>query len=176
VLLKDSEELTDAHAQLRTGKRGRQWGLGALNRAVVVSAVSAWEAYLEAVVLEAIAAARPQNPALHWSSWNAAARSAIGRFNNPNPDQVFAFLRDTLGLTGIASHWSWPRCSSQLAEQRLGEALRIRHEIAHGVNPRPIVHNTYARALPGFFRKLGECTDSAIKTYAQTSLAVTLPW
>jgi len=176
VLLKDAEELTSAHAQLRTGKPGRQWGLGALNRAVVVSAVSAWEAYLEAVVLEVIGAARPTAPTLHWSSWNASARSTIGRLNKPTPAQVYAFLRDTIGLTGIASQWSWRRCTPQQAEQRLAEALRIRHEIAHGVNPRPIVHNTYARSLPGFFRKIGECTDDAIKTYAQGVLAIPLTW
>ncbi len=41
VLLSDAEELTKAHKKLRTGKPGRQWGLGSLNRAVVVSAVSA---------------------------------------------------------------------------------------------------------------------------------------
>jgi hypothetical protein len=36
ILLHDAEELEAAHRQLRTGLPGRQWGLGALNRAVVV--------------------------------------------------------------------------------------------------------------------------------------------
>jgi hypothetical protein len=44
VLLSDPEELIEAHTRLRTGNPGRQWGLGAMNRAVAVSAASAWEA------------------------------------------------------------------------------------------------------------------------------------
>jgi hypothetical protein len=39
VLLEDADELNDAHVQQRTGRPGRQWGLGAINRAVVVLCV-----------------------------------------------------------------------------------------------------------------------------------------
>ena len=46
VLLADAEELDSAHTRLRTGQRGRQWGLGAINRAVVVLCVSSWETAL----------------------------------------------------------------------------------------------------------------------------------
>jgi hypothetical protein len=71
---------------------------------------------------------------------------------------------------------SWPRCTPAQAETRLGEALKIRHEIAHGVTPRPIVHNAYARELPGLFRKLGDWTDKAIKQCASSSLDISLSW
>jgi hypothetical protein len=43
VLLADAAERAAAHARLRTGQPGRQWGLDAINRAVVVRCVSAWE-------------------------------------------------------------------------------------------------------------------------------------
>lgn len=46
-LLADAQEINDAHKKLRTGKKGRQWGLGGLNRAVVVMSVSAWEAHVQ---------------------------------------------------------------------------------------------------------------------------------
>jgi hypothetical protein len=42
-LLRDAEELDDAHTELKTGSPGRQYGLASLNRAVVVMSVSAWE-------------------------------------------------------------------------------------------------------------------------------------
>jgi hypothetical protein len=59
VLLEDAEELDAAHRRLRTGRVGRQWRLGALNRGVVVLSVSAWEAYIEELVREAIRAIKP---------------------------------------------------------------------------------------------------------------------
>jgi hypothetical protein len=62
ILLADATELDAAHTRLRTGHPGRQWGLGAINRAVVVLCVSAWEAYLEELVKEAIEAIRPLGP------------------------------------------------------------------------------------------------------------------
>lgn len=61
-LLADAEELVEAHSRLKTGARGRQWGLGALNRAVVVTCASAWEAYVEDVVIEAVTAIKPSAP------------------------------------------------------------------------------------------------------------------
>jgi hypothetical protein len=45
-LLRDAVELRGAHARLKTGRRGRQYGLAALNRAAVVVAVAAWEAFV----------------------------------------------------------------------------------------------------------------------------------
>jgi hypothetical protein len=85
VLLEDADELVDVHSQLRTGRPGRQWGLGALNRAVVIMCVSAWEAYVEEVIVEAITAIRPTagTPLGSWAALNASARSSVGRFNNP---------------------------------------------------------------------------------------------
>jgi hypothetical protein len=59
ALLHDAEELGVAHTRLRTGARGRQWGLGSINRASVVLCVSAWEAYLEEVLRESMRCLRP---------------------------------------------------------------------------------------------------------------------
>ena len=75
VLLEDARELQSAHNQLRTGLAGRQWGLGSLNRAAVVLTVSAWEAYLEEVVREGIAALQPVAPPLGvWPALNASVQ------------------------------------------------------------------------------------------------------
>lgn len=156
VLLADAEELDNAHVRLRTGQRGRQWGLGAINRAVVVLCVSAWEAYLEALLNEAIEAMRPSGTALGaWPALKAQALSDIGRFNNPNVENATKLFSSTIGLADVTSTWGWRNCTHQEARAWLNDALRHRHHIAHGVNPRPTIRNEYSGWLPGFFSKLG---------------------
>lgn len=176
LMLQDAEELDRAHRRLRTGNVGRQWGLGALNRAVIVASVSAWEAYIEAVILEILEHARPPGAPGMWPSWSATVRGAIGRFNNPSPDNVVNLLRDCLGLQDIRPAWTWRNCTSAQAVARLQEAMRLRHEVAHGVNPRPTAHNSYVRRLPGFIRRLGACTDARIQQHATAELGVVLNW
>ena len=177
VLLADADELGAAHKSLRTGKKGRQWGLGSLNRAVVVTCVSSWEAYVEELMIEALEALRPASPPMGlWPSLNATARGQIGRFNNPNPEKVVSLVADSIGLQDLDASWYWHRCSAALARQKLSEALRTRHEIAHGVNPRPIVHNIYATWLPGFFRRLARCTDTSVRAHLVDTLGIPNPW
>lgn len=178
VLLRDARELTQAHERLRTGLRGRQWELGALNRAVVVMSVSAWEAYIEEVLREAIIALRPVPPAAlgNWSALFAAARSQIGRFNTPNVQNVRGLISDFIGLADVTDAWSWRNCVPQQARDLLADALQCRHQIAHGVNPRPVVHNNYARWLPPFFMRLGLRTDRAVREYLINTLGVANPW
>lgn len=177
ALLKDAEELEKAHGKLRTNKQGRQWGLGALNRGVVVISVSAWEAYIEELVKECLEAMRPPAPPFGvWPSLNAAARSQIGRFNTPNPDNVRTLLSEAIGIADVTDSWFWQGTSPKRARERLAEALRHRHHIAHGVNPRPTIHNQYASRLPEFFRRLGRCTDGAVRGYLVGTLGVRKPW
>src|SRR5437667_3167935 len=128
VLLEDAEELLAVHTQLRTGRPGRQWGLGALNHAVVVMCVSAWEAYIQEVIVEAITAIRPASgvPLGNWVALNASARSLVGRFNNPNVDNVRMLISDALGLPNITTSWSWKNCTDEYARTLLAEALRLR--------------------------------------------------
>ena len=172
ALLADAEELIEAHSRLRTGRPGRQWRLGALNRAVVVIAVSAWEA----VVKESLAAIRPSpGPMGVWSSLNASVRSEIGRFHTPDAHQVRSLFA-SLGLDDVTAAWSWTNCTPQQARNRLTEILRQRQHIAHGVNPRPTIHNMTSSRLPAFFRNLARCTDSAVRAYLVDVLGVANPW
>jgi hypothetical protein len=177
ALLRDAEELGEAHGKLRTGRVGRQWGLGSLNRAVVVMSVSAWEAYLEELVKEVLEAIRPEGlQAGNWPALKTAGLSQIGRFNNPDPDHVKALLADTIGLQDVTARWSWKAVNAERARARLREVLKHRHAIAHGVNPRPTIHNWYAEQLPGFFRQLGRCTDQAVREHVVSSLGAAEPW
>jgi len=178
VQLGDASELIAGHIQLRTGRPGRQWGLGAINRGVVITCVSAWEAYIEEIVVEAVTLMRPAEgaPLGNWPALNASARSQIGRFNNPNVDNVRTLISDAIGLPNITAAWSWKNCNPDRARTLLAQALTYRHQIAHGVNPRPVIQNQYASWLPFFFRKLAGCTDAAIYEYLVVTLGITDPW
>lgn len=176
-LLQDASELEKAHSRLRTGNRGRQWGLGALNRAAVVMCLSAWEAYVEEIAKEAVNALRPATPGgTSWPALLADIRAQAGRFNAPNVENVRRLFADSIGLPDVTVSWQWRNCTSQQACQRLSDAIRLRHQVAHGVNPRPTVHNQYASSLPGFFRQLGTCTDAALRTYLSRTLQIPHPW
>ena len=176
-LLADAHELDIAHLSLRTGDRSRQWGIGSLNRAVVVTCLSAWEAYVEGVVKEAVESFRPDEPnRTIWQSINASTRSAVGRFNTPNVENVDRLLADSIGQQNVSAAWAWRNCTVQQARDRLTEAITLRHQIAHGVSPRPTVHNAYAQRLPMFFTRLGRSTDAAVRTYLVNELGVAHPW
>ena len=176
-LLTDARELEKAHGRLRTGRPGRQFGLAALNRAAVVMCLSAWEAYIEELVREALEVLRPPGPALGtWPAHNAAIRGQLGRFNTPSAEGVRQLLSDAIGLPDVRPSWTWQNCTAAQAANRLAEALRFRHEIAHGVNPRPVVHNYYSSQLPDFFLRLGDCTDAAVRNHLVVVHGLAYPW
>jgi hypothetical protein len=177
VLLKDVTELEAAHRQLRTGQIGRQWGLGALNRAAVVLAVSSWEAYLEEAVRECLEALHPGAlPLGNWPALNASVRGDLGRFNTPNAENTRKLFLESFGIQNITDDWHWRNCTPTQARDLLNKALTNRHHIAHGVNPRPTIHNTYARWLPGFVARLARCTDAGLKRNFLATFRVNLSW
>jgi len=177
-VLDDADEINERHADLRTGSAGRQYGLGALNRAVVVMCVSAWEAYLEALVNECMILLRPGTPPLGvWPALNVSVRTQVGRFNNPTVQNTKELIASCIGLEDITSRWSWQHTSPQSARERLDKAISLRHQVAHGIMPRPIIHNhQYSSRLPGFFRKLGKATDDAITDYLRDSFGLNTGW
>jgi hypothetical protein len=175
-LLADAADLVGAHEYGRTGKRGRQWNLSGLNRSVVVIAVSAWEAYVESVVAEAVDALKPTTTALGvWPALKAHVDSSRGRFHSPSPGNVQKHVA-ILGLTDVTQAWSWRANSPALVWQRVETLVRIRHEIAHGLHPRPVVHQKYAAAAPTLIRKVALCTDEGIRADFKSRLGVSLPW
>ena len=177
-VLADADEINLGHVALRTGNRGRQHGLGALNRAVVVMCVSAWETYLEQVVEECIELLRPQAPPLgNWPAHRAVVRNQTGRFNNPTLQNTRSLIRDSIGLQDVSENWFWPGTSPERSRERLEEAITLRHQVAHGEMPRPIIHNQqYASRLPDFFRRLGTKTDEGITAYLLADYGVVTGW
>lgn len=177
ILLADVREIDDAHRELRTEIAGRQWRLGALNRAAVVLAVSSWEAYVEEVVRECLEFLRPAAPPLGvWPALNASVRGDLGRFNTPNAENTRKLFLESFGIQDITTTWHWNNCTVVEARDRLNKTLTNRHRIAHGVNPRPTIHNTYSNRLPAFFERLGRSTDTALAQHFQATFAINLPW
>ena len=178
TVLADADEINTGHGTLRTGNPGRQFGLGALNRAVVVMCVSAWEAYVEEVVKECLGILRPAAPPLGvWPAHNASVRSQVGRFHNPNVQLTQTLIRDCIGIDDITQYWSWHRSSPERVRERLDEAIKFRHRVAHGETPRPIIHNQqYAGRLPDFFRRLGKKTDAGITSYLHDEFGIDTGW
>jgi len=176
-LLHDAEDLYEASCQLPVGIPGRPSRVAALNRAVVVTCASAWEAYIEELIRESLNVLRPAAPPLGlWPALNASVRAQLGRFNTPNTENVRMLISDAIGLQNIQTTWFWQNCTSAQAVQRLAEAMTLRHQIAHGVNPRPVVATFYASQLPNFFRRLGRCTDRAVRDYFVSVLGIANPW
>jgi hypothetical protein len=176
-LLRDAEELDDAHERLRTGQPGRQYGLAALNRATVVMSISAWESYIEELLRDCLQALRPSAPPMDpWPALNAYVLGLLGRFHTPNAANVANLIHNCIGLSDIRISWGWQNCTPPQAEQRLDQALSYRHQIAHGVNPRPNILNFYSSQLPDFIRRLARCTDDAVRDYLVNTHGVPRPW
>lgn len=176
-LLDDADHLRIAIRHLPAGVPGRRLREAALSRAIVVSCVSAWEAYIEELVREALSELRPTAPPLGvWPALHASVRGQLGRFHAPNTENVRTLISDCLGLQDIQTFWVWQNRTAAQATQRLAGVLTLRHRIAHGVNPRPEVAISYARRLPEFFRRLGRCTDRAVRDYFVNFLGIANPW
>jgi hypothetical protein len=176
-LLLDAEELDDSHTRLKTGNPGRQYRLAPLNRAIVVMSVLAWESYIEELMRESVQVLRPATPPLgHWPALDIYVRSQIGRFNTPDPRNVDRLIRECIGLSSVSHSWSWRNCTQSQAVQRFTDAMEYRHQIAHGVNPRPLIHNHYSSRLPEFFRRLARCTDDAVRNHLVNYYSVATTW
>ena len=176
-MLLDADDLDEAHTQLRSGNTGRQHRLSMLNRAAVVMSMSAWESYLEELVRESVQVLKPPAPPIDpWPALNAYVTGLLGRFNTPSPHNVERLIRDSLGLSGITNSWFWQNCTSVQAIRRLDVAMTLRHQIAHGVNPRPTIHNPRSKVLPEFIRRLARCTDHAVRDHLVNVHGVVSPW
>ena len=122
-------------------------------------------------------ALRPPAPPLgNWPALSAFILGELGRFNTPNAQNVANLINRCLGLANARTSWGWRNCTTAQAENLLDEALALRHEIAHGVNPRPVIHNTYSNWLPSFMRRLARCTDYAVRNHLTTTLGLANPW
>ena len=176
ALMLDAESLFDLRARLWRIP-GRREYIGAVSRGLVIACVSAWESYIEELVREAMVLLRPATPPLgSWPALNASVRGMLGRFNTPNTDQIRQLFSDTVGLPDLQQAWVWPGFTAAQARERLQEVMEFRHQIAHGVNPRPAVDTQFASNLRQFFYRLARCTDDRVRQHLAADLGVIDPW
>src|SRR5438093_8533931 len=106
-LLHDADHLDDSSDQLPVGIPGRPLRVAALNRAVVVTCASAWEAYIEELVRECLNVLRPTAPPLGlWPSLNATVRGQLGRFHTPSTENIRLLISDATGLQDVQNSWA----------------------------------------------------------------------
>jgi hypothetical protein len=89
---------------------------------------------------------------------------------------VRLLISDAVGLPNVHHSWGWRGCTPAKASQRLADAMNLRHEIAHGVNPRPVVQHADSSRLPEFFRRLALCTDNAVRAHLVNVHGIAHPW
>ena len=99
----------------------------------------------------------------------------LNTFNTPNPGNVERLIRNCIGLADVPLSWTWQNCTTAQAAQRLTIAMTYRHEIAHGVNPRPLIQHSYSSRLVDFIRRLARCTDDAVRNHL-TNVHGAAPW
>lgn len=182
-VLQDADEILDAQIQLNAAllppaAPGAIWGIGALNRAAVVMLVSAWEAYVEQVAIEAVEALRPASnvPLGNWPALYAAVKASAGQLHQPNVQNVRMLISSSIGLADITASWTWHGMTVPGACQMLERAVATRNRVAHGVNPRPPVPTAEPTDLQVFFQQLASRTDAGIRDYLVNNLGIVHPW
>jgi len=173
------------------GGPGRRYEEMAINRAIVVMSVAAWQAAIEDMVRVALDAAVPSPTSpLSRQGYNLLAgnlRGAVARFSTPNSQKT----RELFELVNYDPKptWTWQtgRFGRETrtpndAAQRLDDWLRVRHAIAHGASELPAVsvlgavRTGQATANPplrladaenclGFIRKLTRVTGAGMANH-----------
>lgn len=176
-LLADPTALGGAYDILRASRRTPPGTLDAIPRAVVVLCVSAWEAFVEELVREAVDLLRPPTSPLGvWPALSTSVRGSLGRFNTPNADKVRVLVSESLGLENVDAAWNWDGTTPAQNRERLNQVLNYRHQVAHGTVPRPEVDIRYVRPLLRFIRQLAGQTDAAVRAYLVATLGIANPW
>lgn len=151
--LRDARHVLEIHSSIRSGP-GRRYQETSLNRAAVVLAVAAWQAFVEFQVHRWIKRLRPQADwygdgddrlkradDARYRIWRSQVNQAVTNFSTPNSQNV----RKLMGAVGVDpySAWTWNTphgtVTSADAARRLDEWLRVRHAIAHGETELPDV-------------------------------------
>lgn len=176
----DVQAILDAQDQLQAAAgapsaSAAPWGAGALNRAAAVALVSAWEAYIEQVAIEAVAALRPSGPLGSWAALHASIKAQTGSLHQPNVQNVRMLLAGAIGLADVTASWVWTGVTQGQAHEKLEQAIRARNRVAHGINPRPLLDTPYLADLGAFLDELARRTDAEIRTFLMATYGIE-PW
>ena len=180
----DSRNLVEIHKGLGktqangdtddTPRRGRRYRGLALNRAVVVLTVAAWQAYVEDLLEAALTALNPPTSDGSLPSYKVMKSTAPNvrhNFSTPNAENTRNLLM-TLGYDPwLAWAWSQTNGSTQLAQTVMNQWLKVRHAIAHGDSPPDVNVLTTTQAGNKSLRRANaeECIDFFVAIVAQTN-------
>lgn len=169
----DPANLVAIHKKVKTGAGKRVQEL-ALNRAIVVLTVAAWQAYVQDITHEAMDLLKPAGPPMQqWNLTNAQVTRAIQLFSTPNAENT----RDLLIFVGFDPRpfWTWKvgqeNLSSASACERMNRWLQVRHAIAHGHDALPDV--PMLAKLKDGSRALGRANAEACMTFFERVVAKT---
>lgn len=180
-----------AHGGVLQGRRDQEVSI---NRAIIVVTVAAWQAAVQDMTLAAIIAGQPDSSSPVSSQTYAVVigrvKKDIGDFSTPNAENVRRLL---LGVGfDPRPYWTWSQRGGQGVgmvqlqpidiDKKIGDWLRLRHDIAHGhdqithvdvlqavrqkQNPAPewspTIRLVDAEACMTFFRRLCKLTANGL--------------
>jgi hypothetical protein len=191
--MEDSLRLVRLHRQVAKGRGRRSPELSSLNRSVVVLAIAAWQAYVEALaaaLLNSLGHEYLQDTrsgrtlAVMWNAKREELARHIDQYSTANSDKTLSLL-GSLGLDP-KEWWTWGTgpgaLSSSQVRDRLNQWVKVRHAIAHGSQlpavrvitrnrAGPAVRLKDAEACIGFVQKLARQTNLAARSYAKTAMS-----
>lgn len=176
ALMEDAHSLLVGYRLLRPDGALTNPQLAAFPRGVLLACFSAWEGFLEELVREAVDALQPSTPPGVWSVLRAFAHAQAGNFHTPSAANTDRLLLQCLGLPSAQAVWRGQNNTSTQAARRLGDSLTDRHEVSHGILPRPVVDAAFAADLPRFITRLAQRTDAAVRQHFVDAHGVALPW
>jgi hypothetical protein len=171
VSIRDAEDLlTHFDSQTKPPPKNAE----VLKRAGLVMALTAWETFVEDLVIEVVL----HNPQVVEGShtgrfMQARLEEELKRFHNPASDKTRKIFMDYVGVD-VTKHWKWPGYEIVAAKKKLDELLGIRGDIVHRSkaddtggppNAHAVKREDLAKAIR-FLKGLVEVTDNALSRKA----------
>jgi hypothetical protein len=102
-----------------------------LKRAGLVMALTAWETYVEDLIVEVVMGGNPHADAGHAERFmQARLGEELKRFHNPASDKTRKLFVDYAGVD-VTKQWKWSNYEPASAKKKLDELLGIRGDIVH---------------------------------------------
>jgi hypothetical protein len=159
--------------------------------ASLAMSVAAWDAYLNAIVLEFLSAvANPLDVPFHslHTVCRGFAERTLERFNTPNFENSRSLIFGCTGYDPYAD-WGWkPRGLGPLeVRDLLNQILRVRHSFAHGfsIPAYPWTQSSRGRVrltsasvatVEALLKYLVSATDRGLRLYVRAAFNIDLRW
>lgn len=140
-----------------------------LKRAGLIMALTAWETYVEDLIVEVVIGGNPNADAGHAERFmQDRLKDELKRFNNPASDKTRKLFVDYAGVD-VTKQWKWANYEPASARKKLDELLRLRGDIVHRSKApndggpskaHPVKREDLAKAIR-FLKSLVDATDKA---------------